>query len=189
MRHLKTRRLILRRWQSADIEPFAAMNADAEVMEFFPRTLSLKGSSDMVARIESSFDLDGFGLWALEIADTKQFIGFVGLNRPMFKAPFLPCIEIGWRLARQHWHKGYASEGADAAMRDGFERLNLPEIVSFTAAINTRSIRVMERLGMLRKREDDFLHPLVEDGHRLKPHVLYRLTRSNWSNSQSPDVV
>ena len=177
---LRTARLILRRWKQPDIKPFAAMNSDPEVMEFFPSVLSLEQSVDMVKSIEDRFDKEGYGLWAVEIEDTGEFVGFVGLSQPKFDTHFTPCVEVGWRIARRHWGKGYAPEAAKEALRDGFERLDLSEIVSFTAALNNKSIRVMEKIGMRRNAEDDFLHPLVEDGSPLKPHVLYRLSRDQW---------
>jgi RimJ/RimL family protein N-acetyltransferase len=176
---LSTERLTLRRWRSSDLDPFAAMNADPAVMEFYPRILSDKESFALVEKIEASFTSEGFGLWALELKDGHEFIGYVGLSRPSFQAHFTPCVEIGWRIARDHWDNGLATEGARAAVRDGFERLQLKEIISFTAAINKRSIRVMEKLQMTRSEKDDFLHPLIETGHPLKPHVLFRLLRSD----------
>lgn len=174
---LTTKRLVLRRWQSHDLTPFAALNADPVVMEHFPAPLTRAESDLLVKRIEAAFDVEGTGLWAVEVADTGAFAGFVGLCRVSFPAPFGPAVEVGWRLARETWGHGYATEAARAAIADGFERLGLPEIVSFTATVNLRSQAVMERLGMRRDPAEDFDHPNIEPGHRLRRHVLYRLRR------------
>lgn len=173
---LTTDRLILRRWLPADVDPFAELNADPEVMRFMPKRLTRDEVEALITRIETHFDRHGFGLWAVELRTTGDFIGFIGLNIPRFAAPFLPTVEIGWRLAQRFWGHGYATEGAIAALRFGFENLSLPEIVAFTAQINQRSIAVMERLGMKRNPDDDFDHPALPPGHSLQRHVLYRLT-------------
>ena len=165
---MTTPRLLLRRWRESDLEPFAAMNADPEVMEFFPSTLTPQESAAMVEKTEASFETEGFGLWAAELRG--DFIGYVGLSRPRFQADFTPCVEIGWRLARPFWGQGLATEAATHVLKDGFERLQLPAILSWTATLNTRSVRVMERLGM--SPAGEFLHPLVEGP--LKLHVLFR---------------
>ena len=165
------------------------MNADPAVMEFYPSILSDRESLALIEKFEASFASEGFGIWALELKGANSFIGYVGLSRPSFEAHFTPCVEIGWRVAREFWGSGLAVEGAKEAMRDGFQRLQLEEIVSFTAAINDRSIRVMEKIGMARNPKDDFLHPLLEDGDRLKPHVLFRLARSNWYGKGPASVV
>jgi len=175
---LRTERLRLRRWREADRELFAAMNADLRVMEHFPATLSREESDAVYDRIQSHFDEHGFGLWAVEIADGSPFAGFVGICTPRFEAHFTPCVEIGWRLAADCWGRGFATEGARAAMAFGFEALRLEEIVSFTAPENLRSRRVMEKLGMTHNPDDDFDHPLLPAGHRLRRHVLYRIRRS-----------
>jgi RimJ/RimL family protein N-acetyltransferase len=172
---LPTDRLILRRWQKTDLEPFASMNSDARVMEFFPKQLSYEESFAFVDRIERGFEENKFGLWALALKDNNQFIGFAGLNKPLFDAFFTPCVEVGWRIAHEHWGRGYAPEAAMAAVHDGFERLGLSEIVSFTAAVNLRSIRVMQKLKMTRDPDEDFLHPSLPPDHKLCPHVLFRL--------------
>ena len=180
---LRTPRLTLRSWTDADLAPFAALNADPRVMEFFPKTLDRAESEAMVARIAEHFAKHGFGLWAVEVPGVSSFIGFVGLWVPDFTAHFTPCVEIGWRLAREHWGSGYASEGALAALDFGFRQLDLAEIVSMTAVPNERSRRVMERIGMQRSPSDDFDHPKLAAGHPLRRHVLYRLTRAAWENS------
>ena len=181
---LETKRLILRPWKDSDLEPFAAMNADPEVMEYFPKLMTLDETAAMIERIKARYAENGICLWAAEEKETNNFIGFIGLAKPNFDAKFMPCVEIGWRLARKYWGKGYAPEGALAALQDGFERHNLDEIVSFTAAVNLKSIRVMEKISMRRDSENDFMHPNVAEGHHLKPHVLYRITRHQWHESQ-----
>lgn len=174
---LRTKRLYLRRWRNDDREPFALLNADAQVMEHFPALLSRAESDAGVDRVEAHFERHGFGLWAVEIVDVAPFAGFIGLAVPRFEAHFTPCVEIGWRLARSHWDQGYATEGALAALAFGFEALGLDEITSHTVPGNARSRRVMEKLGMIHDPNDDFDHPLVPNGHPLRRHVLYRIGR------------
>lgn len=166
---------MLRRWREDDKEPFAALNADPVVMEHFPATLSREDSDALAERIEAGFDEHGFGLWAVE-AD-GEFIGFTGLSVPRFTAPFTPCVEIGWRLARSAWGRGYATEAARASLEDGFGRAGLTEVISFTAVQNVRSQAVMGRLGMTHDPADDFDHPALPAGHPLRRHVLYRIRR------------
>ena len=178
---LRTNRLVLRRWQDRDRYPFAALNADPEVMEHFLAPLSHTESDAMVEKVEAHFDEHGFGLWALEVAETGEFIGFTGLSIPRFPAHFMPAVEIGWRLARSAWGRGYASEAAHRALKFGFEDINLPEIVSFTAIGNLRSQKVMARIGMTHDPVDDFEHPLMPEGIRLRRHVLYRLPAERWT--------
>jgi RimJ/RimL family protein N-acetyltransferase len=151
-------------------------------MEFMPKQYLREESDAVAARIKSHFQERGFGLWAVEIPGESDFIGFVGLTTPIFEAHFTPCVEVGWRLAYEHWGRGYATEAAAAALDDGFGRLNLQEIVAMTTAMNVRSLRVMEKLGMTCSRDDDFDHPKLAEGHPLRRHVLYRLTRSDWQN-------
>lgn len=177
---LETPRLILRPWKDSDLEPFAAMNADPRVMEFFPKLMTRDETAAMVERVKNRYAEDGFCFWAADEKATGNFIGFIGLGRPSFEAKFMPCVEIGWRLAPQYWGKGYAPEGAEEVVRDAFERFNLDEIVAFTAALNSKSIRVMEKISMRRDQDNDFLHPALEDGHHLKPHVLYRISQKEW---------
>lgn len=174
---LETERLILRRWSAADLAPFAALNADSEVMAHFPALLSRAESDDLVERFEAAFDERGFAPWALEVKVTGSFIGYTGLMHQSFPAHFTPAVEVGWRLQRSAWGHGYASEAARAALDYGFDVLDLDEIVSMTAVSNTRSQRVMQRLGMTRDPADDFLHPNVPDDSPIKPHVLYRISR------------
>ena len=175
---LRTERLQLRRWRDADLEPFAELNADPVVTELLAAPLTRGESDAMVSRIEASFEQRGFGLWAVEVVHTGTFVGYVGLSAPRFDAHFMPAVEIGWRLAQSAWGRGYATEAARAAASDGFDRVGLDEIVSFTSTINIRSRRVMEKLHMTCDPADDFEHPVLPPGHRLSHHVLYRLTSS-----------
>lgn len=179
---LRTERLLLRRWTDADRAPFAALNADPEVMEYFPAPLTRPESDAMVDRIDRRIEENGFGFWALEVAGTGEFIGFTGLSVPRFDAHFIPAVEIGWRLARSAWGRGYATEAALRALRYAFDEAHLDEVVSFTSALNVRSQAVMKRIGMVYDPADDFEHPLVPEGHRLRRHVLYRLTAATWQD-------
>ena len=179
----RTTRLILRRWRQTDLAPFAALNADPEVMAHMPALLDRAASNAFVTRIQKHFDDHGFSLWAIEAPSVADFVGYSGLLVPRFTAPFTPCVEIGWRLARPFWGSGYATEAARAAIALGFAAAALPEIVSFTVPANLRSIAVMERLGMTRDPNDDFEHPSLPPGHPLRPHVLYRLSRDRWRAS------
>ncbi len=173
--HLRTHRLVLRPWCDEDVPDFAALNADPQVMEHFPATLSRSESDVQAARIRTEFRTEGFGWWVMELPGEARFIGFTGLNRPDFKAHFMPCVEIGWRMARAYWGRGLATEAAWAAVAFGFQVLKLAELVSFTAFSNQRSQAVMRRLGMTSESADDFDHPAVPHGHRIQRHVLYRL--------------
>ncbi|RNL78945.1 GNAT family N-acetyltransferase [Nocardioides marmorisolisilvae] len=178
MRALTTERLLLRQWRDDDREPFAALNADPEVMADFPRTVTREEADALIDRHQVRLAAGEPGLFAVEVRDSGEFIGFVGLSVPAFEAAFTPCVEVGWRLARSAWGHGYASEGGRAALEHGFNTLMLNEIVSFTWEGNLRSRAVMERIGMTRDPADDFEHPNLEPGHRLRPHVLYRVSRS-----------
>ena len=174
---IETPRLILRQWLDSDRAPFAALNADSQVMEFMPNRLTRDESDALVDRIQADFKQHGFGLFAAELRETGEFLGFVGLAVPRFAAHFTPSVEIGWRLASRHWGKGYATEGALAAARHAFDDLGLDALVSFTASRNIRSRRVMEKIGMTHDDRDDFDHPSLEARHPLRRHVLYRLSK------------
>lgn len=167
----------MRRWRESDRQPFAELNSDRRVMEFMPGTLPRTASDALTERIEKHFEEHGFGLWAAELRETGGFIGFAGLSVPTFEAPFTPCVEIGWRLAFEYWGKGLATEAANEVLRFGFQTLRLDEIVSFTVAGNTRSRRVMEKIGMTYSAADDFEHPRIPPGSALRSHVLYRVRR------------
>jgi RimJ/RimL family protein N-acetyltransferase len=177
---VRTARLLLRGWRDADRPSFAALNADPEVMRHFPAPLSKAASDRLVDAFIESWEERGFGQWAVERAADGQFLGFTGLSRPSFEAPFMPAVEVGWRLAREAWGQGYATEAARAALVFGFETLQLDEIVSFTVPANVRSTRVMARIGMTHDPADDFDHPKLPDDHPLRRHVLYRLRRADW---------
>lgn len=177
---LETERLRLREWHTADRELFARMNEDPRVMEFMLRRLNREETEAMIARIRAGFAQHGFGLWAVEVNGGAPFIGYVGLAVPRFESGFTPCVEIGWRLAYDHWGHGYATEAARKALQFGFTTAGLPEIVSFTVPANTRSRRVMERLGMRHDPREDFDHPQVPNDHPLRRHVLYRISRDEW---------
>ncbi|MGL4404776.1 MAG: GNAT family N-acetyltransferase, partial [Notoacmeibacter sp.] len=169
---LENDRLRLRAWQDADRKDFAKMNADPRVMEFFPKLLSEDESNNLVDRIQMRFAENGFGLWALEVIGVAPFVGFTGLSWTKFDAPFTPAVEIGWRLAHEHWGKGYATRAAKMALEHGLDSFGLSEVVSFTAKTNLRSQAVMAKIGMQRDFEGNFDHPSVEEGHPLRPHVL-----------------
>jgi len=172
---LRTERLLMRRWRDADRRPFAAMNADPEVMRYFPATLDRAASDEYVDRMEALFERQGFGLWALEEAETGRFLGFTGLNPMPAGVPGAGGMEVGWRLARPAWHHGYATEAGTAALGVAFHGAGLPEIWSMTAVLNEPSRAVMRRLGMTLHAH--FEHPRIEPGHPLRRHVLFRLAR------------
>ena len=177
---LKTERLLLRPWREADLEPFAVLNADPRVTATLAGSLTRDDSDALAKRIADRFRERGFGQWAVEIPNVAPFIGFVGLAAPSFKASFTPAIEIGWRLAFEHWGHGYATEAARVVLRFAFTKTDLESIVSFTAQSNLRSRAVMERIGMHHDPSDDFDHPSLDRAHPLLRHVLYRLHRKEW---------
>ncbi|MBN9378566.1 MAG: GNAT family N-acetyltransferase [Chlamydiales bacterium 38-26] len=184
---LKTKRLILRPWSEEDLEPFAQLNADSRVREYFPSVLNRQESDASAKSFSEHIQRCGWGFWATSLIDAGTFIGFIGLQEVNFSAPFnqlTPAIEIGWRLACNYWGKGYATEGALEALRYGFKNLGLKEIVSFTAVANQRSRHVMEKIGMQYNPQDDFDHPRISAGHPLKRHVLYRLEKSKWQKQE-----
>jgi ribosomal-protein-alanine N-acetyltransferase len=181
---LSSDRICLRRWRDEDREAFAAMNADARVMEFFRGRLGRGESDAMVDGIQKHFGEHGFGLWAIEVPGLAPFIGFAGLAVARFRAHFTPCVEVGWRLAFAHWGRGYATEAARLALGYGFGTLGLPEIVSFTSVTNHRSRAVMERLGMRRDPADDFDYPSFPEDHPLRRHVLYRLGSDSYCGTR-----
>ncbi|MDR1967801.1 MAG: GNAT family N-acetyltransferase [Burkholderiaceae bacterium] len=170
----ETERLRLRQWKPSDRVPFAALNADSKVMEFFPSPLTRIESDALAGRCQSLIEERGWGFWAAELKGAQEFIGFVGLHASSAELPFAPCVEVGWRLAFQYWGKGFATEAATQALRIGFEILGLREIVSFTALCNRRSRAVMERLGM--QESGTFEHPQVPESSGLRQHCLYRLS-------------
>lgn len=174
---LTTERLILRPWKPEDLQPFAQLNADPRVREFFPSVLTQE-ESNRQAKIHSDYiNEHGWGFWAVSAPDVSDFIGMIGIAPIPFKSHFTPAIEIGWRLAVDYWGKGYAAEGAQAVLQYGFATLHLPEIVAITSMQNVRSQNVMKKIGMHRDPADDFDHPNVPDGNPVKRHMLYRIDR------------
>jgi len=177
---VETTRLRLRQWRTSDREPFALLNADPRVMEYFPSPLTRIESDALAERCQSLIEERGWGFWAAENKNTQAFIGFVGLHIPSAALPFSPCVEIGWRLAYPHWGKGFATEAAKEALRIGFQRLGQQEIVSFTTLRNLRSRAVMERLGM--RPSGTFEYPQLPETSDLRQHCLYRLSRKDYSS-------
>lgn len=173
-----TQRLLLRKWKDTDLSPFSEINKDPKVLEFLPGPLTDVETAEFIHRIQVHFQEFGFGLWAVELKGTGEFIGYVGLSVPGFKAHFTPCVEIGWRLSPPHWRKGYATEAATKVLEIGFSEFSLAEIVSFTVPENHRSIQVMEKIGMTRNQADDFCHPKLPAGHQFSRHLLYRIQKS-----------
>ncbi len=178
---ISTERLILRPWKEEDFDAFARLNADPRVMEFFPSVLTREESNQFAARICKKMKEQGWGLWAVSLSDSAAFIGYIGLNPVTFDAGFTPAIEVGWRLAYDFWGKGYATEGARAALKYGFEKLHLNEIVSFTSVNNRRSRRVMEKIGMVHDEENAFDHPKLPVGNALRRHALYRIRTGHFT--------
>jgi RimJ/RimL family protein N-acetyltransferase len=176
---LRTERLVLRPWRDSDRAPFAAMNADPRVMEHFPAPNTRAESDAGFDRIVAKMSAQGFGLWAVEIQGVAEFIGFIGLN-PADALLGRPVLEIGWRLAAEHWGRGYATEGGRASLAHAFAVLGQDEVVSFTSAANQRSRRVMEKLGLVRRPEEDFDHPGVPATWSGRRHVVYAITSEQW---------
>lgn len=176
---IETERLVLRDWREEDLDPFFHLNADPEVMEFFPSVLTRDESDAFATEIRRRVEVNGVGFWAVEEKVSRRFIGFVGLNTPQIEMPFPSAMEVGWRLVKHAWGRGYATEAAKASLRIAFEDVKVPEVVSFTSILNTRSIAVMERIG-LRNRGRTFVHPSVPPNHRLSEHVLYSITQEQW---------
>jgi RimJ/RimL family protein N-acetyltransferase len=164
--------IILRQWNDSDLEPFASMNADAEVMRFFARRWTTEESREAMLRFRQGIEQRGWGLWAVEV--DGDFAGFTGLSEPKFSAHFTPCVEVGWRFRQEYWGRGIAFAAAQQAVDYAFSVLRLEHLVSFTTAINLRSRRLMERLGFTHDADDDFMHPLLQEDHPLRHHVLYR---------------
>ncbi len=186
---IRTGRTLLRQWKDSDLPGWIAMNADLEVRRYFPTVHTPEEAAGEAARIRAAIAQRGWGPWAIEIPGEVPFAGFVGLLVPAFQAHFVPAVEIGWRLARATWGKGYATEAARAALDFAFAQLELPEVVSMTVPDNAPSQAVMQRLGFSRDAADDFDHPRVADGHHFKRHVLYRLPRERFLARQSEQTA
>lgn len=172
---LATERLVMRQWQASDRAPFAVMNADSDVMRYFENVRTRQESDETANRLERHIETHGFGFWAVELRQSREFIGFIGLEHVSDAMPFAPAVEIGWRIDKRFWGKGLAPEGARACLAYAFARLALDEVVSFTARENQPSYRVMEKIGMRRDKSRDFDHPLVDAASPLRPHVFYRI--------------
>jgi RimJ/RimL family protein N-acetyltransferase len=185
---LRTERLLLRQWRDSDLAPFAALNADPRVMEFFPSTLTRDASDALAHQARTLIAERGWGLWAVEAPGVSPFLGFVGLQNFGPHIPVSPRFEIGWRLAAEHWGRGYASEAARAAMEFAFSKLGLPALVSFTSEINLRSRAVMERIGM-RFDGERFEHPNIPEGRPIRTHVVYRRSSSDRKPSTASNAA
>lgn len=172
---IETERLILRKWKEEDLEPFSRMNTDVRVMEYYPKLLTFEETKAFIERISRHIEDHGYGLFACELKDTGEFIGYVGLSIPIIETEFTPCVEIGWRLAFHYWGKGYATEAARAVLKFGFEKTELREILSWTVPANVRSRRIMEKIGMIQDEAGGFMHPRMPEDHPLSWHVLYRM--------------
>jgi RimJ/RimL family protein N-acetyltransferase len=179
--------IILRQWIDSDFEPFASMNADMEVMRFFARPLAVEESRQTLERFRQGIDQRGWGLWAVQVGG--EFAGFTGLSEPKFSAHFTPCVEIGWRFRRQYWGLGVAFAAAQQAEDYAFSVLHLDQLVSFTTESNSRSRRLMERLGFTHDPRDDFKHPLLEENHPLIHHVLYRKKAGQGGDGSSSQAI
>lgn len=179
MKNLEGSRIQLRQWRESDLAPFAKMNADPEVMRYFPSCLSEDQSNALVERFTQDIDKSGWGFWAAERLDNSNFIGFIGINYTVQGLPFAPCVDIGWRLSTSNWGHGFATEGAELALRYAFEHAELREVVSMTPVGNAASQRVMQKLGM-KAQAKTFVHPKLEAGSPLAEHVLYRIDRDDW---------
>ena len=179
---LEINRLILRQWQQTDLQPFAELNADPEVMKYFPKTLSRQESDNVVARFKAMIVANqGWGFWAVEMKATGEFVGSVGLAQQPDRFDFSPCTEIGWRIKKKFWGQGIAKEAAQASLAYAFNVLHLPEVVSFTSTHNTPSEKLMQRLGM--QKQTIFLHPALPADHALAEHVLYKIFHNNFIDS------
>jgi RimJ/RimL family protein N-acetyltransferase len=179
MNTIETARLILRGWKEEDVIPFFQMNQDPMVMEYFPSLWSMEMVSSFIDNMKVQLAEKSFTLWAVEEKISGQFIGFIGLNCPAWDAKFTPCVEIGWRLAAAFWGKGYATEGATAALDYAFKNLKLNEVVAFTVPDNLKSRRVMEKIGMIRDEERDFMHPKLDPQHPFANHVFYSIKNNS----------
>jgi len=185
---LQTDRLKLRQWKDSDLIAFAKLNADPEVLKFFPSTLKKNESNDLAYKIKGLIEKRGWGCWAVEEIKTKKFIGFVGLHEPTYDLPFSPCVEVAWRLAKEYWGNGYATEASNICLEFAFNKLNIDKIFSFTSVPNIKSIAVMERIGMVNINKN-FEHPNIPKGHPLSEHVLYQITQNEWQNHKKANQL
>ncbi|KAA3615759.1 MAG: N-acetyltransferase [Calditrichaeota bacterium] len=167
----KSERLGFRYWKDSDLKPFADMTADAEIMKYYPKILTFAESGNLIEKIKQHFDINGFGLHAVDILESNKFIGYIGFMKPSFESFFTPCTEIGWRLSKEEWNNGFATEGAERCLEFGFKELGFSEIYSFTSTVNKASERVMQKIGM--QKIGEFDHPNLDNKSQLKRHVLY----------------
>lgn len=181
----ETKRLILREWQDCDFGPFSALNQDHDVMEYLSHTYSNEDNIEVAAIMQDIFNANGFGFYTARLKDTGEYVGCIGLHIPHFEAHFMPCVEVAWRVAKKFWGQGLAVEGAKKSLEIGFTEFGLNEIVTFASKINTKSIRVMQKLGMTHDPLENFNHPDFAPEDPLYPHVLYRMPRSLWLKHQS----
>jgi len=177
---IETERLLLRQWKESDKKPFAQLNSDPETLLHFPKTLAEEESNSFVDKTIQLINKNKYGLFAVELKDSGKFIGFTGLAVPSWEADFTPCTEIGWRIYKGYWGKGYATEAAKKVLNFAFSKLKLEEVVAFTSHFNIPSIKVMKRIGMIHDPARDFDHPRIEQGHKFSPHVFYQISRSNF---------
>jgi len=182
---IETDRLILRTWLNSDLQTMLVINQDPKVMEYFPGLQDLKTTKNFITKVNNHFDKYGYSLYACVRKDSNEFIGFIGLLIADFEAHFTPVTEIGWRLSSKHWGQGFATEGSKAVLDYAFRELEIPEIVSFTAKDNSKSIRVMQKIGLHHNAEDNFDHPKLDDASPLKRHVLYRISRDKYLQGES----
>lgn len=183
---IETDRLILRTWLDNDLQPMLAINQDPKVMEYFPSLQDLEMTKNFIDKVNAHFEKHSYSLYATVRKDTGEFIGFIGLLIADFDAHFTPATEIGWRLSSKHWGQGFATEGAKAVLDYAFRELKIPEIVSFTAEGNAKSVKVMQKIGLRHNENDDFDHQKLDDTNPLKRHVLYRLNRQEYLQGESP---
>jgi len=176
---IKTKRLLMRQWRDEDLFDFWLLNSDPEVMQYLPVIPSEEDSNVLANKIINLLEENGWGFWAVETISDNSFIGFVGLNKPKYELPVNPCIEVGWRLARNYWGKGYATEAGKASLEFAFNNLNVNEIYSFTSVANKRSEAVMGRLNMVNT-NSNFNHPTIPDNSPYKEHVLYKIDKESW---------
>lgn len=180
MKIIETERLILRTWTEKDADPFFHINQDPKVIEYLLGPLTLEEVNNFLSRLNAQFEKKGYTLWAVELKESGELLGFVGLNYTDWKSHFTPAVEVGWRLGSQYWGKGYATEAATASLDFAFNTMGLDEIVSFTVPNNKRSIGVMEKIGMKRDIKGDFKHPKLSDDHPISLHVLYRISKESY---------
>lgn len=175
---IETARLILRQWQPEDYASFAQMSKNPQVMQYFPKLLNRTESDAFIDKVKAIIELKGWGFWAVELKETQQFIGFVGLHDQPTQFSFSPCVEIGWRLDQAFWGKGYAPEAANAALAFAFDQLKLEKVVSFTTLDNKKSQKVMEKIKM--RKITEFQHPALDLNHPLSWHVLYEISKQKF---------